>query len=112
MPSPNFILLHVANPAVSASFYEGLLGRPPVEASPNFVMFALDGGMMLGLWAVPATPGGHELAFTVDDVDATCADWTARGITILNPPADLDFGRTFLAADPDGHLLRVLRPSA
>jgi hypothetical protein len=51
----------------------------------SFAMFALDGGMMLGLWALPATPAAMELAFTVDDVDATCADWTARGITILAP---------------------------
>lgn len=44
-------------------------------------------------------------------VDATCAAWSGRGITILQQPTDLDFGRTFTAADPDGHRLRVFWPS-
>jgi hypothetical protein len=38
----NFVLLYVENPAVSADFYAGLLGKPPVEAAPTFVMFALE----------------------------------------------------------------------
>ena len=116
MPSPTFILLYVADPTASAVFYGALLDRTPVEASPGFVLFALDGGMMLGLWradgvAPPATlPGGHELAFAHPDVDATHDAWCGRGITILQPPLDAEFGRNFLAADPDGHRLRVLAP--
>jgi predicted enzyme related to lactoylglutathione lyase len=118
MPSPTFILLYVADNAVSVPFYTTLLGRPPVESAPTFAMFALDGGMMLGLWrkdgvAPPANPpGGHELAFTTPDLDATHTTWQAQGIQILQPPTDMDFGRTFLALDPDGHRLRVLTPPA
>ena len=41
MPDPNFIILYVESPAASAAFYAELLGRPPVEASPTFAMFAL-----------------------------------------------------------------------
>jgi hypothetical protein len=37
----NFVLLYVASPAVSAGFYADLLGRPPVESSPTFAMFAM-----------------------------------------------------------------------
>ncbi|WP_374468302.1 hypothetical protein [Ferrovibrio sp.] len=29
---------------------------------------------------------------------------------ILQPPTAMDFGYTFLAADPDGHRLRVFAP--
>jgi hypothetical protein len=29
---------------------------------------------------------------------------------ILQPPTEMDFGRTFTAADPDGHRLRVFKP--
>lgn len=120
MTAPSFVLLYVSHPATSAAFYERLLGRPPVEASPTFVMFALGGGMMLGLWirdgVSPASDilgGGGELAFTVGDhgaVDATCAAWAGQGVTIVQPPTDLDFGRAFLAVDPDGHRLRVFAP--
>jgi predicted enzyme related to lactoylglutathione lyase len=117
---PNFILLYVESPAASAAFYAGLLGRPPVESSATFAMFALASGVMLGLWArhtvePAATPsGGGELAFAVADVDtvhALHADWSGRGLTIIQPPTDMDFGRTFLALDPDGHRLRVFVPA-
>ena len=112
-----FILLPVADPIASAAFYERLLGRPPVEAAPTFAMLLLREGVMLGLWqrdgVLPtpgAAPGGSEVAFISADVDATHADWVAKGTTILQTPTDMDFGRTFTAADPDGHRLRVSKP--
>jgi predicted enzyme related to lactoylglutathione lyase len=112
----NFILLYVDNPTASGAFYADLLGKAPVEASPTFVMFALDSGVMLGLWSrhtvePEATPvGGSEIAVTVEDVDAVYTDWSARGLRIAQEPTDMDFGRTFVALDPDGHRLRVFRP--
>jgi catechol 2,3-dioxygenase-like lactoylglutathione lyase family enzyme len=120
MPDPNFLVLYVDDPAASAAFYRDLLGREPVETSPTFVLFALDGGPMLGLWsrrtvepAAVAGGGGAELAVAVADaaVDATFADWTGRGMTIVQRPTTMDFGRTFVALDPDGHRLRVFAPA-
>jgi catechol 2,3-dioxygenase-like lactoylglutathione lyase family enzyme len=121
VPDPNFILLYVESPAASAAFYADLLGRPPVEASPTFAMFALASGVMLGLWArdtvEPAATGagGGEIAFAVADVEtvhALHADWSRRGLAIIQPPTAMDFGRTFAALDPDGHRLRVFAPAA
>lgn len=121
MPSPNFSLLYVDSPEKSGAFYAKLLGRQPVDASPTFVMFALDHGLMLGLWsrhtvepAASAAGGGAELAFTVDGedtVNATHNDWQARGIEILQQPTRMDFGFTFVGLDPDGHRLRVFAPA-
>lgn len=121
VPDPDFVLLYVANPAASVAFYTDLLGRPPVESSANFAMFALASGVRFGLWArhtvEPAATGagGGEIAFTVDDektVHALHADWAARGLPIAQPPTTMDFGRTFVALDPDGHRLRVFVPAA
>ena len=134
MPDPNFLVLYVDNPAASTAFYRDLFGREPVEASPTFVLFALERGLMLGLWSrrtvVPAAVaggGGAELAVAVADadVDATFADWTARGLTIAQRPTTMPpglaatgrrsrnpgVGRTFVALDPDGHRLRVFAPA-
>jgi catechol 2,3-dioxygenase-like lactoylglutathione lyase family enzyme len=115
------MILYVDNPRASGDFYGALLGRQPVEASPTFVLFALDSGLMLGLWsrhtvqpAPSATGGGAEVAFTVesaDAVDATYVDWKGRGLTILQEPTAMDFGRTFVALDPDRHRLRVFAPA-
>jgi catechol 2,3-dioxygenase-like lactoylglutathione lyase family enzyme len=115
----SFVVLFVADVHASARFYADLLGSEPVEASPGFAAFALPSGVMLGLWAaktatpeVTAAPGAMELTFTEADVDAIHRAWVKKGLRIAAPPADLEFGRTFLALDPDGHRLRVFRPRA
>ena len=45
-----------------------------------------------------------------DLVEAIYADWGKRGITIAQEPMTAVFGRTFVALDPDGHLLGVCTP--
>lgn len=118
--TPDFMLLYVDDPAVSARFYGDLLGGPPLDASPDFVMFALGDGMRLGLWGkdtvAPAAnrSGGFEIGWPVEtdeDVDRLARDWAANGVTILQHPETMGFGRTFTALDPDGHRLRVYKPA-
>jgi predicted enzyme related to lactoylglutathione lyase len=118
MLNPSLVILYVDDPIASAVFYTRLLGQDPAEISPTFAMFALPSGIGLGLWSrhtvepkATATGGGTEIAFTGDDVDAVHADWAARGLVIAQAPTELDFGRTFVALDPDGHRLRVFAPS-
>jgi predicted enzyme related to lactoylglutathione lyase len=120
MSDPNFILLYVADVTRSAGFYAGLLGKAPVESSPTFAMFALDSGVMLGLWGsagvVPpaGAAGGSELAFAVgsdDDVRSRCEAWVAKGVEVVQQPVTMDFGFTFTAVDPDRHRLRVFCPA-
>jgi predicted enzyme related to lactoylglutathione lyase len=121
MALPDFVLLYVDEPEASAAFYARLLDRQPLESSPNFVMFELSSGLRLGLWArrdVRPAPrsadDSGELAMAVgtnEEVEALCADQRRKGAAILQEPATMDFGRTFLAADPDGHRLRVFCPA-
>jgi predicted enzyme related to lactoylglutathione lyase len=118
MPNAALMILYVDSPTASAAFYTRLLGQQPAEASATFAMFPLQGGVGLGLWsrhtvepAAQAAGGGAELAFISNDVDATHAAWRALGLAILQPPTKMDFGRSFVALDPDGHRLRVFRPA-
>ena len=123
MADPNFIILYVDNPPASADFYAGLLGKPPVESSPTFAMFALPSGVMLGLWsrhtvepaAAQTLGGGSEVAFAVESRDQVASlyrAWTGRGLRVAQAPVDMDFGHTFVALDPDGHRLRVFATAA
>ena len=121
MSDPNFLILHVKNPTESAAFYARLLGKPALDSSPNFAMFALGGGWMLGLWAAhdvqpAATPGGGaELAMALGSQEAvndTHQRWRGLGVPIIQPPTAMDFGHTFTALDIDGHRLRVFAPHA
>ncbi|NKK66890.1 drug:proton antiporter [Rhizobium leguminosarum bv. viciae] len=117
MIDSNSILLFVADVPKSAGFYGQLLGQDPVEFSPTLAMFILPSGLALGLWgnagvepAPAATGGGCDVGFkvaTADMVDTLHAEWQLKGATILLPPTNLDFGRTFVAVDSDGHRLRV-----
>jgi catechol 2,3-dioxygenase-like lactoylglutathione lyase family enzyme len=122
MRNLNFVILYVDSPPASAAFYAELLGKQPVESSPTFAMFAMDSGVMLGLWsrhtvepAATAAGGGAEVAFTVADAEAvraTHVDWSRRGLPIVQEPTAMDFGHTFVALDPDAHRLRVFAPAA
>ncbi len=40
-------------------------------------------------------------------VDELFDAWTAKGVTVVEPPHDEVFGRTFVVSDPDGNLIRV-----
>lgn len=118
--SPNFVILYVADPLASADFYAELLATEPAEKSSTFAMFALESGVMLGLWAQHTVEppsniegGTTELAFTVSNgaaVDTAFRDWSQRGLDIIQPPTAMDFGYTFTARDPDGHRLRMFAP--
>lgn len=118
---PDCLILYVHSPAESVLFYRSLLGREPVEQSPNFAMFMLNDKTMLGLWAAhdvqPAGPhrgGGSEIGITVatdDEVNAAVAAWKASGWPVLQSPTAMDFGFTAVTADPDGHRVRVFRPA-
>lgn len=120
MSEPNFIILYVHDPLRSAKLYENLLQKAPLELHPTFAVFALENGMMLGLWSrhtaqpnAVCTGGGGELAFTATDqaaVEALYQDWTNRGLVVAQKPVAMDFGYTFVVLDPDQHRLRVFAP--
>lgn len=116
--TPNSVILYVSDVKASTGFYRKILGSGPVETYPGFSVFSLSDGMTLGLQAAdqiePAAEphiGGGELSLSnvesADVVDRLYARWKALGISMVLEPTTLEFGYTFVAADPDGHRLRV-----
>ncbi|WP_401736604.1 VOC family protein [Stenotrophomonas pavanii] len=117
MFKPSTLLQYVRDVTASATFYSGILGKPPVEQSPGFALFLLGDGAALGLWQrddvqppVSAQAGAAELAMVVanpDVVQQLHDAWRALGVEILQAPVTLEFGHTFVGVDPDRHRLRV-----
>ena len=117
MPRPNLFLVYVKDARKAAEFYGDLFDMDPVFVSPCYVAFALSEQVSFAVWsgknedAVPETPRTSEVGLMVPgsggDVDATCRQWSAKGVRIVKEPYDEVFGRTFVAADPDGNLIRV-----
>ncbi|GAA1679792.1 VOC family protein [Glycomyces endophyticus] len=117
MPKPNIFIVYVSDAPAAARFYGDLFDMTPVFETPGYIAFDLAPGISLSLWgrasvdlaANPvrtselcvAEPGGS------DAIDALFEAWKAKGVTIVDEPRDEVFGRTFVAADPDGNLIRV-----
>lgn len=115
-PNLGFVLLFVTNPLKSGHFYQEIFEIKPIEESPTFVMFVLKNGVMLGLWSkytaeprVEASAGAVEICFPTVDVDALYENWGNKHATIAQKPTDMDFGRTFVILDPDGHRIRAYK---
>ncbi|MDN3509398.1 MAG: VOC family protein [Candidatus Neptunochlamydia sp.] len=103
------------SPAFLISSQE-IFGLKSVEESPTFVMFALKNGVMLGLWSkytteprVGAPAGALEICFPTESMDALYEQLGKKNMTVAQEPTDMDFGRTFVILDPDGHRIRVYK---
>jgi predicted enzyme related to lactoylglutathione lyase len=117
MPAPNLFLVYVTDIERSTAFYSDLFGIEPAMVTPRYVPYDVGGGVLFALWSGRAEQvdphaqrhfeTGLMLPGTAADVDRIHDDWVARGVAIVEPPHDEVFGRTFLAADPDGNLIRV-----
>jgi predicted enzyme related to lactoylglutathione lyase len=123
MPELSFIILYIANPAISAAFYSKLLKREAgIATLPTFAGLLLIDGAKLGLWAVGAVKpaaevidGGTEVMFKVNDAQEALtmrADCVDRGVPIVLAPTEMNFGLTFVALDPDGHRVHIHAPKA
>jgi catechol 2,3-dioxygenase-like lactoylglutathione lyase family enzyme len=99
-------VLTVADVDRSADFWRGI-GMREVERNPHVAVLELRGGTHLVL--VPGTPGDNADApfdLMVDDLDATHAEWKARGLD----PSPIEHGRihaSFSVRDPDGYRVTI-----
>lgn len=115
-PNLGLIILFVHNSTKSAKFYSNIFDLKPIEESPTFALFSLPNGIMLGLWSrftaepyVEAYPGSMEICFPTENVDAIYDFLGKKDITIVQKPTDMDFGRTFVFLDPNGHRIRIYK---
>jgi lactoylglutathione lyase len=109
-----FPIVHSADIEQLASFYCDQLGfergyRFPGTGPPAFIVVQL-GGLSIGL---TQTENDTELGRTdfwlyTDDVDAEVERIRANGGTVVDEPADREWGeRMATVADPDGNLLHI-----
>lgn len=108
---PDFISLQVRNLSASRTFYTEVLGFSADERfdAPNFVLFDTStipfalSEAKVNLDETPQPGVGVTLWIDCDHVDELHAKLVAAGTTIVTPPFDGPFGRTFIFADPDGY---------
>lgn len=120
MPKFDMIVQYSLNPSESAKFYETHLGAKTVATMPTFVMLNLHGAINIGLWKCedvlpPASEPSvtNELVLNVEtdeELQSTYDTWKAAGVSIIQEIAEMGFGKTFTATDPDGNRIRIVLP--
>jgi len=120
----NLVSLFVEDLPAARAFYADVLGLELVMGDEHSAMYKL-GETMINLLTVeaatrqiaPAKVGGADagsrvqFAVVVDDVDARCAELEAKGVSIINGPADQPWGmRTACFNDPAGHNWEFAQP--
>jgi len=102
--------LPVSNLERSRDWWVGSLGLKVEFEVPDTRTVALnDGeGFAIFLQEKPnVVSNGVALWFQVEDVDATFAAWSARGITFAHGPQKTFWGYGAELSDPDGYLVRL-----
>jgi predicted enzyme related to lactoylglutathione lyase len=95
----------------SRAWYLQTLGLTVEFEVPDRQSVALQDGegftIFLQQVPTPVTPKGCALWFQVDDVDATVAAWTTRGVQFGHGPQKTYWGYGAELVDPDGYLIRL-----
>ena len=107
--TPCWVDLGTPEPDAAQTFYATVLGwtyADPGPGSSGYLM-CLTGGRKaagLGPQQEPDDPTRWTTYFATDDADATAAQVTEAGGTLVAPPMDIGpAGRMAIAADPQGH---------
>jgi predicted enzyme related to lactoylglutathione lyase len=110
----NLLVLRVADIERSAAFYS-LLGLAFVRhahgAGPSHYACERDGFVFELYPATPQQPvsASVRIGFAVVDVDAAVAQLcSVAGAKLVSPPADSEWGRRAVVADPDGHRIELV----
>ena len=117
------ITLFVEDLPAARQFYRNAFGLPVVVEDADSAVFRV-GNTLVNLLKITAAPelvepakvasreAGSRFVFTinVDDVDAMCAELTARGVELLNGPMDRPWGvRTASFIDPGGYIWEIAK---
>ena len=90
------------------AFIADVLGMPSVDAGGGWLIFALPPAEL----AVHPADGEtrHELYLMCDDIHATLAELTAKGVTVAREVSDEQWGRLAAIRLPDGSELPIYEP--
>ena len=94
-------------PAVRA-FIRDVLGWSHVDGGGGWLIFAMPPAEV-GVHPTDG-PGSQELWLMCDDIEATVAELTAKGVEFTGPPSDQRFGVAASIKLPDGGTLGIYQP--
>jgi predicted enzyme related to lactoylglutathione lyase len=98
----------------AAEFYKAVFGwdaETNTADGMTYTEFKVAGQSIAGGMAPPmeGIPSVWGIYFAVDDTDATVAEATRRGATLINGPVDIPVGRFAVLMDPQGAVFSVIK---
>jgi predicted enzyme related to lactoylglutathione lyase len=101
-------ILYSRDAEATRDFFRDVLGYDHVDAGDGWLIFRLPPGELA---VHPAEDAGHhELYLMCDDLDATIAELTAKGVEISQPISDEGWGLLTQIRLPDGSELGLYEP--
>ena len=101
-------LIYAPDAAAVREFLRDKLGWANVDSGDGWLIFALPPAE-LGVHPTEG-PGGQELYLMCDDIEATVADLSAKGVEFTGPPVDRRFGVVATVKLPGGGELSIYEP--
>ena len=107
------IILLVTDMKRSVDFYQGLIGLPLKQQSPEWTEF-FDGGTILALHPakrkdkIKASPK-ILVGFMVNDLDYAVNRLKEKGVKFFKEPRQEPFGKHAIFEDPDEHLISIVQ---
>lgn len=105
-------IIYSEDPEASRAFFRDVLGLPYVDAQHGWLIFKTPPAE-LGIHPhMPEQPAGsrHELYLICDDVEATVAELTAKGVEFTSPVTDQGFGLLTTLRIPGGGEIGLYQP--
>lgn len=107
------VLIYSRDPVADRAFLRDVLGWPQVEdpgSEPGWLIFKLPPAE---LGVHPVMEDGrpaHELSLVCEDVEATVAELTAKGVEFTAPITDQGYGLVTMLRLPGGGELQLYQP--
>ena len=90
------------------AFFRDVLGLASVDTGGGWLIFALPPAELA---VHPAEESSHEIYLMCDDLDATIAELTRRGVALSRPITEAPWGRVTAIGLPGGSELALYQPS-
>lgn len=102
------LLIYSTDAEADRAFLRDMLGLPHVDSGGGWLIFKVPPAE-LGVHPTEAT-GRHEIFLMCDDVEATVAELTAKGVEFVRPVNDAGFGLETAIRLPGGGELGLYQP--
>ena len=83
-------LFHTTEPEAARAFLRDKVGLDAYDSGGGWLIFDLPSG---DLGCHPSDHAHHEVSFSCDDIEATMAEMTARGVRFNEPVREEEWGR-------------------